>query len=157
MKRFKIIFSTTVLVAACTVFLQAQDLNTAIEAYNLGATAAQEGNYITAIEHLDRAMEVGSALGEEGASVVTDCKNLIPQLYLRHAKDLASAGDGPSSLPFLDKACLLYTSDAADDLLCVDLGGRRIIKKKRTQVILHPRCTHICTTILCDTYTLTSI
>src|SRR5450756_419276 len=26
------------------------------------------------------------------------------------------------------KICLLYTSDAADDLLCVDLGGRRIIK-----------------------------
>ena len=28
------------------------------------------------------------------------------------------------------KGCLLYTSDAADDLPCVDLGGRRIIKKK---------------------------
>ena len=28
--------------------------------------------------------------------------------------------------------CLLYTSDAADDLLCVDLGGLRIIKKKNT-------------------------
>ena len=27
--------------------------------------------------------------------------------------------------------CLLYTSDAADDTPCVDLGGRRIIKKKR--------------------------
>src|SRR5450756_2587056 len=27
--------------------------------------------------------------------------------------------------------CLLYTSDAADDLLCVDLGGRRIIKTKK--------------------------
>ena len=27
--------------------------------------------------------------------------------------------------------CLLYTSDAADDLLCVDLGGRRIIEKKK--------------------------
>ena len=26
--------------------------------------------------------------------------------------------------------CLLYTSDAADDSLRVDLGGRRIIKKK---------------------------
>src|SRR5665213_3688388 len=26
-----------------------------------------------------------------------------------------------------DNPCLLYTSDAADDLLCVDLGGRRII------------------------------
>ena len=27
-------------------------------------------------------------------------------------------------------ACLLYTSDAADDSLRVDLGGRRIIKKR---------------------------
>src|SRR5665213_367380 len=26
-------------------------------------------------------------------------------------------------------AVVMYTSDAADDLLCVDLGGRRIIKK----------------------------
>ena len=31
----------------------------------------------------------------------------------------------------LGNSCLLYTSDAADDLLCVDLGGRRIIKKKK--------------------------
>src|SRR5450756_877458 len=31
----------------------------------------------------------------------------------------------------LNNICLLYTSDAADDLLCVDLGGRRIIKKKK--------------------------
>src|SRR5680860_1898704 len=30
-----------------------------------------------------------------------------------------------------NSTCLLYTSDAADDLLCVDLGGRRIIKKKK--------------------------
>src|SRR5680860_1877416 len=32
-------------------------------------------------------------------------------------------------------SCLLYTSDAADDLLCVDLGGRRIIKKKKKNKI----------------------
>ena len=36
----------------------------------------------------------------------------------------------PVDTPF--RGCLLYTSDAADDLLCVDLGGRRIIKKKNT-------------------------
>ena len=29
-----------------------------------------------------------------------------------------------------DFACLLYTSDAADERSSVDLGGRRIIKKK---------------------------
>ena len=32
---------------------------------------------------------------------------------------------------FLDEICLLYTSDAADERSSVDLGGRRIIKKKK--------------------------
>ena len=32
--------------------------------------------------------------------------------------------------------CLLYTSDAADERSSVDLGGRRIIKKKKT-IITH--------------------
>ena len=31
--------------------------------------------------------------------------------------------------------CLLYTSDAADDLPCVDPGGRRIIQKKNNKLI----------------------
>ena len=30
-------------------------------------------------------------------------------------------------------ACLLYTSDAADERSSVDLGGRRIIKKKTNE------------------------
>ena len=30
--------------------------------------------------------------------------------------------------------CLLYTSDAADERSSVDLGGRRIIKKKKKEV-----------------------
>src|SRR5450756_3247884 len=39
-------------------------------------------------------------------------------------------GDAVYEISILPNICLLYTSDAADDLLCVDLGGRRIIKKK---------------------------
>ena len=31
--------------------------------------------------------------------------------------------------------CLLYTSDAADERSSVDLGGRRIIKKKRPRYV----------------------
>ena len=31
------------------------------------------------------------------------------------------------------QGCLLYTSDAADERSSVDLGGRRIIKKKKQQ------------------------
>ena len=33
-----------------------------------------------------------------------------------------------------DITCLLYTSDAADERTSVDLGGRRIIKKKNNQM-----------------------
>ena len=32
----------------------------------------------------------------------------------------------------LVEICLLYTSDAADERSSVDLGGRRIIKKKKS-------------------------
>ena len=39
-----------------------------------------------------------------------------------HAGNLIAKSQG--------KTCLLYTSDAADDLPSVDPGGRRIIKKK---------------------------
>ena len=46
---------------------------------------------------------------------------------------LAVIGRAAGYQPAHAVACLLYTSDAADDLLCVDLGGRRIIKKKTTQ------------------------
>src|SRR5665254_13231 len=38
----------------------------------------------------------------------------------------------PPGYPFW--TCLLYTSDAADDLTRVDLGGRRIIKKKKNKI-----------------------
>ena len=34
------------------------------------------------------------------------------------------------------ETCLLYTSDAADDTPCVDLGGRRIIKKSNFNFFL---------------------
>ena len=47
--------------------------------------------------------------------------------------------------------CLLYTSDAADDLLCVDLGGRRIIKKKKQQTIKQPRLRYSITTTYATT------
>ena len=48
------------------------------------------------------------------------------------------------SLSFLvdSMRCLLYTSDAADDLLCVDLGGRRIIQKNNWNNCLNTLISH---------------
>ena len=50
---------------------------------------------------------------------------------LRVLRFLASQPD-PVPLDRIMRACdcLLYTSDAADDMQCVYIGGRRIIKKK---------------------------
>ena len=61
----------------------------------------------------------------------------------RSARRLAMADDvDPASLfQRLDdvgvngNACLLYTSDAADERSSVDLGGRRIIKKKKNDKV----------------------
>ena len=40
------------------------------------------------------------------------------------------------------KPCLLYTSDAADERSSVDLGGRRIIKKKNKDNIGSHHCAY---------------
>ena len=60
------------------------------------------------------------------------------------AKRLAVVGVSRSAQKFGTAiyTCLLYTSDAADDLLCVDLGGRRIIKKKKRYTPLQRPLTH---------------
>src|SRR5674536_88619 len=52
---------------------------------------------------------------------------LDPLALFRQCRTSARAG---SSRP---RRCLLYTSDAADEEDSVDLGGRRIIKKKKIQ------------------------
>src|SRR5678815_2632357 len=43
----------------------------------------------------------------------------------------ASVRDKMAASQALGYSCLLYTSDAADERSSVDLGGRRIIKKKK--------------------------
>ena len=54
----------------------------------------------------------------------------------------------------LGHGCLLYTSDAADERSSVDLGGRRIIKKKhlrdRTRVVVIHTSTRTETTLETD-------
>ena len=68
----------------------------------------------------------------------------LGDVYKRQAAEMPSANVSPPSgvtgtfmkklmleeRSRLDRPCLLYTSDAADERSSVDLGGRRIIKKK---------------------------
>ena len=58
----------------------------------------------------------------------TSLLDYLPSCLLPPCTHTMPLGTGPTAC---SSFCLLYTSDAADDLLCVDLGGRRIIKKKK--------------------------
>src|SRR5450756_2076054 len=67
-----------------------------------------------------------NAISAEMAEPDADFDTLMEEMgQLQEKIDAADAWDLDSQLEqAMD--CLLYTSDAADDLLCVDLGGRRI-------------------------------
>ena len=55
------------------------------------------------------------------------------ELHILNAQHVRAPADGKVRrvLDVGCSICLLYTSDAADERSSVDLGGRRIIKKKR--------------------------
>src|SRR5680860_1878752 len=69
---------------------------------------------------LSKALDVWSEKNLELAGQMDDLDDEIDELYERLFREL---------FELQNETCLLYTSDAADDLLSVDLGGRRIIKK----------------------------
>src|SRR5450756_165656 len=60
------------------------------------------------------------------APVLLDEWQRMPEVWDIVRRDVDARGERGRYL-LTGSACLLYTSDAADDLLCVDLGGRRII------------------------------
>ena len=60
-----------------------------------------------------------------------------PGRQFPHVHGSSVSPAGPFAAVIHAGRCLLYTSDAADDLLCVDLGGRRIIKKKKTAEVVN--------------------
>ena len=68
---------------------------------------------------------------EHGLKIIEDAAELIGQTY--KGKLCGSFGEVSTFSFYPNKhiTCLLYTSDAADERSSVDLGGRRIIKKKQ--------------------------
>ena len=58
------------------------------------------------------------------------CRSMLPGRHLQRRRGPGGDAAGRAVGDLGD--CLLYTSDAADERSSVDLGGRRIIKKKTT-------------------------
>ena len=59
----------------------------------------------------------------------------MPNIRTRTAAKVAASSAFSTTPATPVSTCLLYTSDAADERSSVDLGGRRIIKKKRNRSI----------------------
>ena len=80
----------TIVVALCTMGIAAaQDLEKATELYN-NAAAAIENSKAEAIDLFQQALEMANKLGEEGQEIVTQCKGIIPKLYMSLAKELVN-------------------------------------------------------------------
>ena len=99
-----------------------QDMAAATDLYNAGATALSESNFVAAIESFNKALKMLDALsaedrGEEGDALVKEVKELMPQLYLRHGKGLASSGEIDEAVVQLKKAIESAKIVSAEDVV----------------------------------------
>ena len=101
MKKIFLLFTAAAL-SAGMVF--AQDINQATENYNNGAMELNMGNNDAAITYFQTALEMAEALGEEGAEVAANCRNIIPAIYLSSAKEQIKAENYDMAVEQLNKA-----------------------------------------------------
>lgn len=116
MKKIFLLFTAAAL-SAGMVF--AQDINQATENYNNGAMELNMGNNDAAITYFQTALEMAEALGEEGAEVAANCRNIIPAIYLSSAKEQIKAENYDAAVEQLNKAIeaagKYENTDVADD------------------------------------------
>lgn len=86
----KKIISTLAALALAVGYVGAQDLTEITEMYNSGAEAIAAGDKEGALKSFEQAYELAAALGEEGAEIAENCKNVIPELNLSIAKSLVN-------------------------------------------------------------------
>ena len=109
MKRMRMLFIVCLFILSPLGALFGQDLAAAVEVYNAGGMALEEGNYPAAIESFNKALSMLEALpadvrGEEGEKMITGSKEIIPQLHLRYGKGLTNAKDYDKAIAELNKA-----------------------------------------------------
>lgn len=113
----KKIFAVIAAIALTTGALFAQDLNEATETFNNALTAFQEGNKTAALESFNKALTMAQGLGEDGASIVSDCQETIPKVVLSMAKDLIKEGDYDGAVAKLNETAKLAEEYKVEDVL----------------------------------------
>lgn len=100
MKKVLIVFIA--LLASVSIF--AQDLESATNMYNEGATYLNMGDKEAALKCFEDALSQAEAIGAEAEELMYNCKKNIPQIILSIGKEQANNSDIPGAIATFKKA-----------------------------------------------------
>jgi tetratricopeptide (TPR) repeat protein len=115
MKKIAKILAVMAVALTFSLSASAQDMAQATEMYNAAIEAYGNGDATAALDGFQKALAAAEALGEEGAALATDCKNVIPKVYVKLGKDAFNAKDFTKAVEFLTTAEKLATEAAQEE------------------------------------------
>ncbi len=113
MKKILAILTIATLSAAS---LFAQDMESATNLYNEGATALNAGDKETALGYFEEALAQAELIGPEAEELAYNCKRNIPTLISAMGKELAAANEIDAAIEMLDKAVEKANEYGQDDI-----------------------------------------
>lgn len=93
-----------------------QDLAAATELFNAGGTALNTNNYAGALDSFNKAAKMLEGLGDAGAPLLKECKNILPQIHLRYGKELAANRDIDNAIVQLKSAIETAKANSMTDV-----------------------------------------
>jgi len=99
-----VMLGVTLLAAFCTTgFAAAQNLEEATAVYEK-AVAVRDSSRSAAITLFEQAREMADELGDKGAALAAQCKEILPKLYLEFGTEWATAGEFDKAIKALNQA-----------------------------------------------------
>ena len=115
MKKIAKFFAVMAVALSFSLSASAQDMAQATEMFNAAIEAFGNGDAAAALDGFQKALAAAESLGEEGATLATDCKNVIPKVYVKLGKDAFNAKDFTKAVEFLTTAEKLATEAAQEE------------------------------------------
>ena len=110
------IFASIVAFVIALGSVSAQDLAQVTEIYNTAA-ASISMDKAGALKSFEQALQLAEALGEEGQEIVTNCKNVIPDLTLSIGKDMAMDSNYDGAISQINAAIAVAEKYANADIV----------------------------------------
>ncbi|MBQ3881228.1 MAG: tetratricopeptide repeat protein [Bacteroidales bacterium] len=112
----KKVFLALAAILMSAAFVSAQDLASVTETYNNGASQLAEGDRAAALAYFQDALKAAEALGDEGAEIVANCKNIIPAVVLSMGKELFNNKDFTAAADKFQEAVKIAKDYGVDEV-----------------------------------------